>query len=48
MKSLFDLEGLAAVVTGTGGAMGSVIAFGLASCGAGMVVAAYKNRDRIP
>ena len=34
MKNLFDLSGRVAVVTGAGGAMGSVIAVGLASYGA--------------
>jgi len=48
MKSPFELDGRVAVVTGAGGAMGSVIAVGLASCGADVVVAAHKNRNRIP
>lgn len=48
MKSLFDLGDRVAVVTGAGGAMGSVIAVGLASYGADVVVAGHKNRDRIP
>lgn len=48
MRKLFDLEGLVAVVTGAGGSMGSVIAAGLASYGADVVLAAHKNRDRIP
>jgi len=48
MENLFNLDGRVAVVTGAGGAMGSVIAVGLASHGADVVVAAHKNRDRIP
>ncbi|MEK7396975.1 MAG: SDR family oxidoreductase [Candidatus Poribacteria bacterium] len=48
MKNLFDLNGLVAVVTGAGGAMGSVIAEGLAYHGAHVVVVAHKNKERIP
>ncbi|HGJ65005.1 TPA: gluconate 5-dehydrogenase, partial [bacterium] len=39
MQNSFDLSGRVAVVTGAGGAMGSVIAIGLASFGADIVVA---------
>lgn len=48
MESLFGLNDRVAVVTGAGGAMGSVIAVGLASHGADVVVAGYGDRDRIP
>ena len=48
MKNLFDLSGRVAVVTGAGGAMGSVIAVGLASYGADVVVVGYKDKERVP
>jgi NAD(P)-dependent dehydrogenase (short-subunit alcohol dehydrogenase family) len=48
MKNLFDLNGLVAVVTGAGGAMGSVIADGLASYGADVVVIGHSNKERMP
>jgi len=48
MQSLFRLDGRVAVVTGAGGAMGSVMAAGLASHGADVVLAAHRNKDRIP
>lgn len=48
MQNPFDLSGRVAVVTGAGGAMGSVIAIGLASFGADIVVASHRNRDRVP
>jgi len=47
MKNLFDLNGLVAVVTGAGGAMGSIIAEGLAEYGADVVVIGHKNKGRI-
>jgi len=47
MDDLFRLDGRVAVVTGAGGAMGSVIAIGLASYGADVVVVGHKNKDRI-
>ncbi len=47
MNNLFSLEGCVAVVTGAGGSMGSVIATGLASCGADVVAVGHKNRDRM-
>ena len=48
MDELFQLNDRIAVVTGAGGALGSVIAAGLASCGADVVVAEYGERKRIP
>ena len=48
MGSLFRLDDRVAVVTGAGGAMGSVMAAGLASHGADVVVAGYGDRARIP
>jgi gluconate 5-dehydrogenase len=48
MQNLFDLSGRVAVVTGAGGAMGSVIAVGLADYGADVVVVGHKNRERMP
>lgn len=45
---LFRLDGRVAVITGAGGAMGSVMAVGLASYGADVVVAGHENRDRMP
>jgi len=48
MQNLFDLSGRVAVVTGAGGAMGSVIAVGLASYGADVVVVGHKNKERMP
>lgn len=48
MRNLFDLSGLSAVVTGAGGAMGSVIAEGLAFYGADVAVVGHKNKGRMP
>ncbi len=48
MTDLFDLTGHVAVVTGAGGAMGSVMAVGLASYGADVVVVGHKNKERMP
>jgi NAD(P)-dependent dehydrogenase (short-subunit alcohol dehydrogenase family) len=48
MRNLFDMNGLVAVVTGAGGAMGSIIAEGLAEYGADVVVIGHKNKGRIP
>lgn len=48
MNDFFDLTDRVAVVTGAGGAMGSVIAEGLASYGADVVVVGHKNKGRIP
>ena len=48
MGSLFRLDGRVAVVTGAGGAMGSVMAVGLASHGADVVVVGYGDRARMP
>ncbi|MGB9596859.1 MAG: SDR family NAD(P)-dependent oxidoreductase [Candidatus Poribacteria bacterium] len=48
MKNFFDLNGKVAVVTGAGGAMGSVIAEGLAYYGANVAVVGHQNKDRIP
>ena len=48
MGSLFRLDDCVAVVTGAGGAMGSVMTVGLASHGADVVVAGYGDRARIP
>lgn len=48
MNNLFDLSGLVAVVTGAGGAMGSVIAIGLASYGADVAVVGHRNKERMP
>jgi len=47
MKDLFRLDNLVAVVTGAGGAMGSVIAEGLAYYGADVAVIGHKNKDRM-
>ncbi len=47
-EDLFRLDGRVAVITGAGGAMGSVMAVGLASYGADVVVAGHENRDRMP
>jgi len=44
----FDLSGRVAVVTGAGGAMCSVMAIGLASYGADVVVVGHRNKDRMP
>jgi len=48
MTNSFNLDGRVAVVTGAGGAMGSVIAIGLAEHGASVVVAGYKEEERVP
>ena len=48
MQNLFDLSGRVAVITGAGGAMGSVIAIGLGTYGADVVVVGHKNKERIP
>ena len=48
MQNLFDLSGRVAVITGAGGALGSVISVGLASYGADIVVAGYRDEERIP
>lgn len=48
MESPFRLDGRVAVVTGAGGAMGSVMAVGLASHGTDVVVAGYGDKTRIP
>lgn len=47
MENLFQLDGRVAVVTGAGGAMGNVIAIGLASYGADIVAVGHKNRARM-
>ena len=47
MQNLFDLSESVAVVTGAGGAMGNVIAVGLAAYGADVVVVGHKNKERM-
>jgi gluconate 5-dehydrogenase len=48
MQNLFDLSESVAVVTGAGGAMGNIIAVGLATYGADVVVVGHKNKERMP
>ena len=48
MRDWFDLDGRVAVVTGAGGALGSVIAVGLAAYDADVVVVGYKEPERVP
>lgn len=48
MRDWFDLDGRVAVVTGAGGALGSVMAAGLAAYGADVVVAGYREPERVP
>ena len=48
MRDFFVLDGHVAVVTGAGGALGSVMAVGLASYGADVVVVGYKDEERVP
>ena len=48
MRDWFDLHGRVAVVTGAGGALGSVMAVGLAAYGADVVVAGYREQERVP
>ena len=48
MRDCFDLAGRVAVVTGAGGALGSVMAAGLAAHGADVIVAGYKEKENVP